>query len=113
MKYLKEKIEGIKPLVQKLTEEGRPEYIIQEICMEELTAELKPSRFNYIKEVLEAEFEKKTAVLRESGTLTYEIINIMGICEEAFTAFEFSEENQQGRFLRYAVTGKIDEYLNR
>jgi hypothetical protein len=79
--------------------------------MEELTRDLRPSRFEYVRALLEDEFEEAHQRMSSSGILTYEIINLIGACEPIFEVFGFGEENEEARELRYAVMGMIAEYL--
>lgn len=109
--YLEEKVASITTLVKQLLAEGKPSYIIEELCMEELTSDLPPSKFNYLLSVLEEEFKADYYRLKESGILTYEVINLIEVCKPVFETLAFTEENENNRHLRYAITGAIKEYL--
>lgn len=109
--YLKNKVDAIKGLLEQLQETSTPAYIIEDVCMELLTKDLKPSKFNYICAILEENFESAYQQLQESGTLIFEAINVMVYCKPVFDFFEFTEETEDNRQLRYAVTGAIGEYL--
>jgi hypothetical protein len=111
--YLKQKVESISELLAQLQEEHRPTYVIEALCLEELTRDLRPSRFNYMRELLETEFEKPYRQMRDSGILTYELINLIGACEPIFEVFAFGEETEDSRQLKHAVMGMIAEYLER
>jgi hypothetical protein len=108
--YLKTKVESVKELYETLLAEKRPAYVIEALCLEDLTRDLRPSRFNYIKSVIEDEFETEYERMRESGILTYEVINLIGACEPIFEVFGFTEESEDNKELRYAVMGMIAEY---
>lgn len=110
-RYLDEKVNGIMPMAERLLTERKPLYVIEELCVKEMTEELRPSRFLYIGEVLEQEFPDDWQRLREDGLLTYEIINMMESCRELFESFSFSLENEDDRMLRGAVIGQVAEYL--
>jgi hypothetical protein len=92
--------------------ENKPAYIIEELCMGFLTEDLKPSRYNYILNILESEFEKKYNQFIESGIVLCEVCNIIKCCQPVFDDLNFSKENEDNRFLRYAITGVLGEYLN-
>ncbi|MDX2001782.1 MAG: hypothetical protein SFW35_05095 [Chitinophagales bacterium] len=111
-KYLTEKVNTMMPLVAELLSESKPQYIIEELCLSNLTKELRPSRFLYIRSVLEEEFVTDYERLRESGTLTYEIINMMEACKDIFDELQFSSENEEERYIRYAIIGQVHDYLN-
>ncbi len=111
--YLKEKVEAIDPLLIELLAENTPAYLIEERCMAELTKELRPSKFNYLTSILEEEFEANYSWLKETGILNYEVINLIEVCKPVFETFGFSEENENDKYLRYAITGAIKEYLEK
>lgn len=109
--YLKEKVAAISPTLDELLAVNTPAYLIVERCMAELTNDLRPSKFNYLMSVLEEEFEPDYYRLKESGILTYEIINLIEICRPVFDTLEFTEELESDRHFRYAITGVIKEYF--
>jgi hypothetical protein len=111
--YLKQKVESVSDLLTQLEEESRPAYVIEALCLEELTRDLRPSRFNYMRELLETEFERDYRRMLSSGILTYELINLIGACEPIFEVFAFGEETEDSRELKNAITGMIAEYLER
>lgn len=109
--YLDTKVASVAVLAESLQRESRPAYVIEALCMEELTADLRPSRFAYVSELLAEEFAADYLRLKNSGMLTYEVINLLGACEPVFLVFGFGDEAEEGRELRAAVTGMIAEYL--
>lgn len=109
--YLKNKVASVQELIHSLTADKRPAYVIEALCLEELTRDLRPSRFNYMKNLLEEEFEAEYGRMRQSGILTYEVINLIGACEPIFEVFGFSEDTEDNNELRYAVMGMIAEYV--
>jgi hypothetical protein len=109
--YLEMKVFNVWPLVSQLLAENNPEYVIEELCMEELTKDLRPSKFNYIQGVLEDEFEEDFLRIKESGMLTYEIINLITESETVFETLGFMQHNEQDRMLRYAIAGTIRQYM--
>jgi len=109
--YLEMKVFNVWPLVSQLLAENNPEYVIEELCMEELTKDLRPSKFNYIQGVFEDEFEEDFLRIKESGMLTYEIINLITESETVFETLGFMQDNEQDRMLRYAIAGTIRQYM--
>lgn len=109
--YLEKKVFNVQPLISQLLAENKPGYIIEELCMEELTKDLRPSKFNYIRGVLEEEFELDFLRIKESGLLTYEIVNLISESEMAFETLGFTQDNEQDRMLRYAIAGTIRQYM--
>ncbi|OOQ60009.1 hypothetical protein [Mucilaginibacter pedocola] len=109
--YLGSKVDSISGLIEGLQKENRPSYVIEALCLEELTRDLRPSRFSWMRELLEAEFPKAYQQMNRSGILTYELINLIGACEPIFEVFGFGEDHEELPALRNAVTGMIAEYL--
>lgn len=110
--YLNEKISSVKSLLDDMLSDGTPKYIIEEICLNVLTEDLKPSRFLYIRSLLSDEFEKTYAAFQESGILTFEVINLMESCKTVFETIGFTKENEEDPNLRNALIGQIADYLN-
>ena len=110
--YLNEKVNGVKSILEDMLSEGTPQYIIEEICLNVLIEDLKPSRFIYIRSLLAEEFEKTYTTFRESGILTYEVINLMESCREVFETIGFTNENEEDPTLRNALIGQIADYLS-
>ncbi len=110
-RYLEEKVQDVQPLLENLLAENKPQYIIEELCLNELTKDLRPSKFNYIRLLLEEEFDEYFFRLKEAGLLTYEIINLIGECEPVFEAIGFTEENEDNQVLQNGIMGTIQQYL--
>lgn len=110
--YLNKKVNGVKSIMEDMLSEGTPQYIIEEICLNVLTEDLKPSRFIYIRSLLAEEFEKTYTTFHKSGILTYEVINLMESCREVFETIGFTNENEEDPSLRNALIGQIADYLN-
>lgn len=110
-RYLEQKVRTVQPLLENLLAENKPAYIIEELCLNELTKDLRPSKFNYIRSLLEEEFEHDFVQLKETGMLTYEIVNLIHLCEPVFEILGFTEENENDRALQNAITGTIQQHL--
>lgn len=108
--YLSDRLSTVVGLLSQLNK-GHPGYIVEETCMETMTQDLRPSKYNYISNILEEEFEFTYQQLKESGTLKFEVINLVHQCRSVFEDLNFSEENEDNRFTRYAIIGCIGEYF--
>jgi Domain of unknown function (DUF1896) len=108
--YLSNKLKLVDALLNQL-DKGQPAYIIEEACMDVLTQDLRPSKYRYICNILEEEFEAIHQRLQQSGTLRMEVINLVNHSQPVFDAIGFAEENEDNRQLRYAITGTINEYF--
>ncbi|MBS1526061.1 MAG: DUF1896 family protein [Bacteroidetes bacterium] len=110
--YLENKIAAIAPALEQWISDGKPAYILEELAMQRLTEDLLPSRYLYLKELLEEDFAASYASFRRIGVLTYELVNMVEYCRPVFDGWGFSVENEDNRQLRYAITGAMDEYLH-
>ena len=108
--YLSDKISTVSVLIKQM-DIGQPAYIIEDACMDVMTQDLRPSKFNYISNLLQEEFESTYNQILESGTLKFEVINLINQCQSVFDDLNFSDENEDNQFLRYAIIGTISEYL--
>ena len=109
--YLEDKVSKVMPQVLVLLGEGKPGHAIEELVMEELTTELKPSRYLYLQEVLSTEFKTEYQQFREAGVLTYETVNLIDYCADVFEGFAFNQETQRDIRLRHAIIAKLHQYL--
>lgn len=110
--YLQQKTDSVKSLIQHLEAEGKPAYIIESSCMDEMTESLRPSKFNYIMDILDEEFIAEYVLLQSTGTLVYEVINMVAFCKYIFEELDFNEDTEYSRVLHYAITGMVHEYFN-
>jgi len=109
--YLESKIESVLPLLDQLTSEGKADYIIEELCIHTIVAEMRPYRFNYLWNVLEQEFSAFFKSWEQDGILTFELINLQHYCKDTFDALGFSMDDAYEDQIYNAITGMIDEYL--
>ena len=107
--YLSIKVNSIEPLLSDY--QGQPDYFTEEACIYLLTQDLRPSKYNYICNILEEEFENKYYQFHKSGTLQFEVLNLINKCKPVFEAIGFTEENEDSRELKYAIIGTVSEYL--
>lgn len=110
-RYFQEKARLAAKLSRQMQAEMKPAYFIEEQCLNALTSDLRPSKYNYLKAVLEEEFEVHYQRLRENGTLTYEIANLIKFCGSVFEQIGFTEQTEDDPRLRYAIIGSIQVYL--
>ncbi|WP_299568432.1 hypothetical protein [uncultured Pedobacter sp.] len=111
-RYIEDKLTLVQGKLSTWLRDGMSIDEVQECALQEMTEELRPSRFRYLRGILEEEFEKDFLQFTESGVLTYEVVNLIEACKSILDDFGFCENNEQDRFLRYAVIAKIHEYLN-
>ena len=109
--YLDEKIKEVLPLLERLFNEQKPEYIIEELCLKELTADIRPSYFQYNLNVLEREFPETYKTWEQNGILTYEIINFHRYCRRKYGQSVSVVENADDDQTYNMVTGQLQQYL--
>ncbi|WP_199119250.1 DUF1896 family protein [Pedobacter sp. ASV28] len=112
-KFIEDKVSMVMPMVLQLLEEGKPGYVIEELCLNTLTEDLRPSKFNYLQEILEVEFKDQYQKFKEAGVLTYETVNLVEACASIFETYEFNENTEDNRFLRYMIIAEVHDYLLR
>lgn len=112
VRYLEEKVDHILPILDRLLEADLPGHTIGELCIKSFVIELGPSRFDYLKKVLEEDFPKEYRRLRFNGLLADETINLIGVCKKTFEAFDFSEGTEHDCHLRCAVISKVYDHFN-
>jgi hypothetical protein len=108
--YLLTKV-GMVDSLLKEEDNGQPAYILETACMDILTQDLKPSRYQYICKVLEEEFEDYYEKLEVAGLIKFEAMNLLDFCKQVFDDFGFDEESEDNRLLRYLIMGSISEYF--
>ena len=112
-KYLEEKVKSVLALADEMVLECIPGEIIEEICLNVLTAELRPSRFTYLRSLLLEEFKDIYVDFINSNTLTYEVLKLMGACSELFETNNFTAGSNTDPNFKNTLIPKITDYLNR
>lgn len=111
--FLQENMASVDGLIDQLLADNTAPSTIEELCMVELIKPLKPSRFNYLKALVEEEFPNEFERWEQTGILTTELINMITVCDPVFDEMRFSTENEDNRYLRYAIIGAMHEYFNK
>ncbi len=101
--YLEEKVATADELINHLQSENKPAYIIEKECLEFLTEDLRPSRFGYLITVLQEDFDNDYQRFRESGVLTYEVVNLIEACNPVFETSGFTSNNEDGETVTMLV----------
>lgn len=111
--YLDDKVKGVLALADEMLSDSTPLEVIEEICLNVLTADLKPSRFIYLRSLLLQEFEDTYLDLVNSGTLIFEVMNLMEACNELFETYGFTRESKTDSDLWNVLIPQIKDYLNK
>jgi hypothetical protein len=110
--YLETKVAAVMPLVEKLVGDEKPNHVITELCLNELTADLGASRFRYIRYILEEEFPNVYRQLKTDGTLSFETIHIVSALKKALDELNFNAENAYEDDVYDVVVNCVWQYLN-
>ncbi|WP_448633417.1 hypothetical protein [Pedobacter panaciterrae] len=101
--YLEERLAKHLPSFNSLTiTEEEPE-LVARVLMKVLTADLRPSKYQYLRNLLKEEFTGDYLQLRENGTLTQEIVHLIAVCTPIFNSMHFSEAKLNDTLIRYVV----------
>jgi hypothetical protein len=97
--------------VELVLQSAKPTYLIETECMEIMTAELKPSKYNYIRDLFEEEFPEMYESMNASGVLKFELINMIMACGRAFDEWPLLDDDHENKQRDHTVIGIIHEYL--
>lgn len=111
VKYLEEKVSSVMPRALELLAKDIPGYAIIEICLNEMTAELKPSRYQYILRILSQDFPEVFQAYREQGQLVYEGVKLVEYCQRTFEQTNFGIDNERDPQIWSVIKAKINTYL--
>jgi hypothetical protein len=117
--YLKQNLASVDTLLNQLIRENKPLYLIEEMCLEEMTQALRPSKYQYIRQVIEevchettvGEPGRKYRCFTQYKILNYEIINLIAVCQPLFDAFQFSTNNEDDPHLKYTIRKTVEEFV--
>jgi hypothetical protein len=76
-----------------------------------MIVDLKPSKYNYLRDLLEDEFPDDYQRMKDSGMLRYEIIHLIHLCSYYFETMPVAQDPDENRQLDYAVSGMITDYF--
>lgn len=109
--YLDECWNAVELLATNMELNGVSPYIIESACLENIAASLPPSKFRLVKSILIREFYQTALAFDMKGLLTYEVLNLLPYCIEAFNEYPFDNNTEDSRLLEYYITGIIAEQL--
>lgn len=67
--------------------------------------------YDYLKNVLEEEFELESLQFQQSGILHFELLNLEKLAEPILDEYRFPE-NETSRYLRYEIIALMQDYLS-
>lgn len=110
-RHIRERVGEVVPLMKYLQDQGKQKGEILDLCMNELTKNLRPSRTDYIREVIRVEFPQEHFTLSQDGTLTYHAVQLLRHCDPVFESHNFNEHNRESDLLRHGIIAEIHTYL--
>lgn len=111
--FLDKHLANLDDLPDRLLAEGKPPYIVEELCMDAFSQCLGPSKYNFLCSILLEDFEQQQADWIEQGILVYEVVNIIQTCGDLLADGELTEERKDDPDYRAAISEKIREYTTR
>lgn len=104
--YIREQVESLSGEIDAMLAGDTPAYMVEINCMDVLIQSLGPSKYDYVCDILEEEFNDDYLKLDACGVLLYEVVNMIDACG---LADDFDDED---KLLHYEIIGAIDTYLH-
>lgn len=111
--YLQDKLLGIDSLLNELLNAAASPMAIEEVCVNVLTEDLRPSKYNYVSGILLDSFGATYVQWQKDNILLYEVINILHECEAYFKEWGFKENDSENGVLRMSIKAHIRQYLEK
>lgn len=96
--------------VELVLTQSKPFKAIEAESMELMTADLRPNRIRYIRDLFEERFPDEHDQLLASGLLSYELVAMTALCQDLFQAYPITDDMEQPQ-LDQLIVNKISEYL--
>ncbi len=109
--FLNGKVQLVQPYAAKLEQQGKPMDEILTSCLHVMTAELRPSKYQYVLSLLNSDFPENYAQMESAGVLKAEIIHLVCTGAGIFRNFCFAEETKNSSLLRHAIIHHIHQHL--
>lgn len=109
--YLEAKVNAVIPRMEQLFVEGRPEHVIAELCLNDLTEDLRPSRYDYIMALLHDDYPGHYTTFKETGNLRHQVMAMVESCKAIFDNLDFKEENAESNLVYQSILIGMQQYL--
>lgn len=97
--------------VELVLQSSKPLFEIEREAMDIMTADIRPSRYRYLRDLFEERFPEEYDRMLDAGTLRYELVTIVGICHNLFESHTIMESIDNPQLDRLAVA-VISDYLH-
>lgn len=109
--YLQEKVHHVESLLTELLAADIPLYIIEDSCMDVLTQDLRPSKFNYLLLLLQENFPAHYERFGKNGILILELANLVAFCQPLLDALRFNDGNEMDKDSDNTVIQAMQDYI--
>jgi hypothetical protein len=109
--FLEKMVDSLGETPTELLSAGTPSYLVEEICMEDLTVGFRPSRFNYLSLQLEQEFSSTYASWLDKGSLQSNLLGLLQDCAPVFNNLGFHDEWEKDKDLQLEIIRMIQRSL--
>ncbi|WP_354375900.1 hypothetical protein [Pedobacter africanus] len=110
--FLNGKVQLVLPVAARLIQSGKSKDEVIRACINIMTVELRPSRYQYIRGLVESDFPEDFLRMQANGVLKAEVVHLVCSAAIIFRSFDFSEETAQSNLLRHAIVAHIADHLN-
>lgn len=97
-------------VVDMVLTQSKPYHLLEAECMELLTADLRPHRLRYIRDLFEERFTHEYEELCLTGSLHYELTAMAALCKDLFDEYPLIE-GMEYPHLDQQVVQRISKYL--
>jgi len=108
--YIDANLNKVLPLTEELLALGKSLEEVEQSCLNAMTLKLKPSKFLYIRSIIEEDFPDEFKRLVEDGIMTYTVIGMIAALKDVFMAFGFTSETVDTLHLRHAVIAQLHNF---
>lgn|GEM_PF-1981156 len=110
-RFMRETMQSVLPTLKYMEDQCRPEHEVLQHCMNELIKGLGPSKTDYLLNILSIEYPREHHSLSASGTLTWNVVQLIKSCDDVFESYGFTENSKDSTLLRHAVIAIVHDYL--
>lgn len=108
--YLLEQLQILRPIFEEYCQTGIAKTEAMELTMKHWAQILGPSKYNFIEDILEAEFEDAYNDYEQMGLLQLEVMNLADVCSTEFERFGFDADDGN-RLLYYGIVSRMEEHF--
>jgi hypothetical protein len=109
--YMEDSLDAVEILAGELLAGDRAPCLIEECCLDQLHAQLGPSKFELIRQLAEEQFPQQYRAFQRVGILVHELANLVEICQPLFEIIGLSPDGEDDGYLREALTAAMRGYF--